>query len=156
VGKSAAGLKDGLRLVRDLMRREFVTMVPEENLLDAERIMRLARIRHMPIVEGELLVGILSHRDVVEASIPDWSGEKPAEREQHLRDIAVSEVMREKPWTAYPDTTLREAAERMLRFKIGCLPVVEQGSDGLHLVGLVTESDLLRAAYAPDFTDASD
>ena len=138
------------------MRREFVTMVPEESLLDAERIMRLARIRHMPIVEGELLVGILSHRDVVEASIPDWSDEKPRQRERHLRNIAIREVMREKPWTAYPDTTLREAAERMLRFKIGCLPVVERGNDGVYLVGLLTESDLLRAAYAPDFTGASD
>jgi CBS domain-containing protein len=61
--------------------------------------------------------------------------------------------MHPNPWTASPDTTLREAAERMLRFKIGCLPVVERGPDRLELVGLITESDLLRAAYAPDLAD---
>ncbi len=59
------------------------------------------------------------------------------------------EVMTASPWTADPDTTLREAAERMLSFKIGCLPVVERSRDRLHMVGLVTESDLLRAALRP-------
>ncbi len=131
-------------------------MSPEETLLEAERIMRLARIRHMPIVDDGLLVGILSHRDVVEAALPKRDQDTASRRDRHLRAIPVAEVMREKPWTADPDTTLREAAERMLSFKIGCLPVVERGQDGLHLVGLVTESDLLRAAYAPDVQDASD
>ncbi len=138
-----------------MMKREFVTMSPEETLLEAERIMRLARIRHMPIVDGGMLVGVLSHRDVVESALPKRD-EETKRREQHLRAIPVAKVMRANPWTADPDTTLREAAERMLSFKIGCLPVVERGRDGLQLVGLVTESDLLRAAYAPDFQRASD
>ncbi len=138
------------------MKREFVTMSPEDTLLEAERIMRLARIRHMPIVVDGLLVGVLSHRDVVESALPKRDEETSKRREQHLRGIPVAEVMRAKPWTADPDTTLREAAERMLSFKIGCLPVVERGLDGLRLVGLITESDLLRAAYVPDFAGVSD
>ena len=138
------------------MKREFVTMHPEETLLEAERIMRLARIRHMPIVDGGLLVGVVSHRDVVEWALPVRDEESSKQRNQHLRVIPVAEVMSASPWTADPDTTLREAAERMLSFKIGCLPVVERSRDGLHLVGLVTESDLLRAAYTPDFQAALD
>ncbi len=131
-------------------------MSSEDTLLEAERTMRLARIRHMPIVDGGMLVGILSHRDVVEAALPKRNEEASERREQHLRAIPVAEVMRANPWTADPDTQLREAAKRMLSFKIGCLPVVEPSPDGPQLVGLVTESDLLRAAYAPDVQGASD
>ena len=138
------------------MKREFVTMSPEETLLEAERIMHLARIRHMPIVDGGMLVGVVSHRDVVEWALPKRDGGSPKQGIQHLRAIPVAEVMHADPWTADPDTTLCEAAERMLSFKIGCLPVVERGRDGLHLVGLVTESDLLRAAYVTDFQVALD
>ncbi len=138
------------------MKRDIVTMNPEDTLFEAECMMRLARIRHMPIVDGGLLVGVLSHRDVVESAPPKRGGETSTWREQNLRAIRVDEVMRANPWTADPDTTLREAAERMLSLKIGCLPVVERGRDGLNLVGLVTESDLLRAAYAPHFQGASD
>jgi CBS domain-containing protein len=58
--------------------------------------------------------------------------------------------------TALESTTLGAAARRMLRLKIDCLPVVRAGSNGPALVGLLTESDLLRAAYAPDFYGASD
>ena len=141
---------ESAKFVQELMKREFVTMAPEESLLEAERIMRLARIRHMPIIEGGQLVGILSHRDVVEWCIPERAARSPRQREEFLQSTAVSEAMHSKPWTATPGTSLREAAERMLRFKIGCLPVVETEEDGLRLVGLITESDLLRAAYTLD------
>ena len=52
-----------------LMRAHFVSVAPGETVLDADRIMRLARIRHLPVVVNGRLVGVLSHRDVLEASI---------------------------------------------------------------------------------------
>jgi CBS domain-containing protein len=78
------------------------------------------------------------------------------ERTDYLRGIPIAEVMQRNPYTADLNTTLGDAARRMLRLKIGCLPVVRRGPDGEQLVGLITESDLLRAAYAPDFRGASD
>ena len=51
------------------MRTNFVSAAPDDSLLEADRIMRLARIRHLPVVEKGLLVGLLSHRDVLAASI---------------------------------------------------------------------------------------
>jgi len=142
--------------VGTLMRRNFISVAPSESLLEADRIMRLARIRHLPVVEGGWLVGVLSHRDVLDASLARLEQRDPAERTDHLRSIPISEVMQRNPYTADPHTTLADAARRMLRLKIGCLPVVRRGSDGEELVGLITESDLLRAAYVPDFTGASD
>lgn len=139
-----------------LMRKNFVTVTPTESLLEADRIMRLARIRHLPVVVGGRLVGILSHRDVLDASLARLEHCEPADRVDHLRGIPIAKVMQTNPYTADRTSTLADAARRMLRLKIGCLPVVHAGREGEELVGLITESDLLRAAYAPDFRDASD
>jgi CBS domain-containing membrane protein len=142
--------------VASLMRSNFIAVSPHESLLEADRIMRLARIRHLPVVEKDLLVGLVSHRDVLAASISRLEECLPAERLDHLRRIAIREVMQRALTTADESTTLASAARRMLGQKIGCLPIVRPGPQGPVLVGLVTESDLLRAAYAPDFTGASD
>ena len=129
---------------------------PGESLLEADRIMRLARIRHLPVVEDGHLVGVLSHRDILAASIARLEQRDAGERLEYLRSIFIPDVMHRDPYTAMETTTLGDAARRMLRLKIGFLPVVRSGPDGERLIGLVTESDLLRAAYAPDFEDASD
>lgn len=139
-----------------LMRANFISAAPEDSLLEADRIMRLARIRHLPVVKKGVLVGLISHRDVLSASIAKLEKCEPTARLDHLRSISIGEVMQREVETALETTTLASAARRMLRLKIGCLPVVRAGPDGPSLVGLVTESDLLRAAYAPDFYGASD
>jgi CBS domain-containing membrane protein len=154
--KSRAHVDLAADTVGALMRTNFVSVGPEESLLDADRIMRLARIRHLPVVEAGHLVGLLSHRDVLDASIARLEKRDGVERAQYLRTIPIAEVMHRDPYTATESTTLGDAAQRMLRLKIGCLPVVRQVRSRRELIGLVTESDLLRAAYARDFDDASD
>lgn len=146
----------GSRTVAELMRGNFVSAAPEDSLLEADRIMRLARIRHLPILDKGALVGLLSHRDVLAGSISRLETCDPAERLNHLRGIPIRAVMQRELTVGTEATTLADAARRMLRLKIGCLPVVRSGPQGLQMVGLVTESDLLRAAYAPDFSGASD
>ena len=138
------------QLVTTLMRANFVSAGPDDSLLEADRIMRLARIRHLPVVRKGVLVGLLSHRDILAASISRLERCEPAARLDHLRGIPISEVMQRDLTTGTEQTTLADAARRMLRLKIGCLPIVREGPNGPQLVGLVTESDLLRAAYAPD------
>ena len=115
-------------------------------MLEAERIMRLGRIRHLPIVESSRLVGVLSHRDLMEGSLASVRDVSTEDRIAHLHSTPIECVMRRDPWTVETDTPLREAAMRMLNLKIGCLPVVEPAGT---VVGLITESDLLRAAYEP-------
>lgn len=143
------------KTVGDLMRHEFVSVRPDETLLEADRIMRLARIRHLPVVQEKLLVGVLSHRDVLDASINCLEDCPAEERTEHLRSVSIERVMRRSPWTVEAWTPLAEAAIRMLRYKIGCLPVIYPGADGSELVGLITESDLLRAAYVPELEESS-
>ena len=142
--------------VATLMRSNFVSAAPDDSLLEADRIMRLARIRHLPVVEKGVLVGLLSHRDVLAASLSGLEQCDPSERLDHLRRVQISQVMQRDLTTGTEATTLADAARRMLRLKIGCLPVVRAGPGGPRLVGILTESDLLRAAYAPEFSGASD
>ncbi|UCE85849.1 MAG: CBS domain-containing protein [Deltaproteobacteria bacterium] len=135
------------RTVRSVMRAEFVAVEPEESLLTATRLMRLARLRHLLVVRRGVLVGVVSHRDVIESLLEDLEADRTTTRAEVLGASPVERIMRSPPDAVSEDCSLQQAAERMLQLRIGCLPVVVGARDGPHVVGLLTESDLLRAAY---------
>ena len=124
--------------VRDVMTREVATLNREDELGLAGEIMRLGRIRHLPVVEkeGGALVGVLSQRDLFRAALARCAD--PACRSE-LKTVAVREVMTPAPTTTAPEAPLKAAASVMLQQKIGCLPVLEAGK----LVGILTESDFV-------------
>ena len=126
--------------VRDIMVTELVTLHVEEQMSLASDIMNLARIRHLPIVEGERLVGIISQRDLFKASLASVMGYDYAATRDHLKSVSIKEAMVREVITVGPETGIQEAGRIMLDKKIGCLPVVEDH----RLVGMVTETDILR------------
>ena len=126
--------------VRNIMVTELVTLRVDEELSLASDIMNLARIRHLPIVEGERLVGIISQRDLFRASLASVMGHDYAVTRVHLKSVAIRDAMVKEVITVGPDKGIQEAGRIMLEKKIGCLPVVE----GDRLVGLLTETDILR------------
>jgi CBS domain-containing protein len=126
--------------VRDIMVTEVVTLHVDEELSLASDIMNLARIRHLPIVEGDRLMGIISQRDLFKASLASVMGHDYAETRDHLKSVSIRDAMVKKVLTVEPDTEIQEAGRVMLEKKIGCLPVVE----GERLVGMVTETDIIR------------
>ncbi|HVN84513.1 MAG TPA: CBS domain-containing protein [Candidatus Binatia bacterium] len=136
--------------VRDLMETEVVTLNSTDNLSLADDIMRLGRIRHLPVVSGKRLVGIVSQRDLFRAAISSVLRLRPKAERDWLLKIHVSEVMTHPVATVAPDSSVRSAATLMIDKQIGCLPVVE-GSD---LVGLLTESACMR--YLCRLLDLSD
>ena len=130
--------------VERIMQREFASVRSDERLDFVDDVMSLGRVRHMPVVDDAKLVGVVSQRDLLAASLSkvlDFDGK---ERRSFLRSIDVGEVMAGRPITVAPGATLAEAAALLLRHRIGCLPVVGPGGEA---VGLLTETDLLRAAY---------
>lgn len=133
--------------VSTIMRREFVSVGEKEQLDFADRVLRLGRFRHLPVVRDGRLVGILSSRDVLAAALSRFLDFEDGQRRTFLRSVEVSEVMTRQVVQVRPETGLREAARLLVDHKVGCLPVV--GADGM-LEGLVTETDLLRAAYLED------
>jgi CBS domain-containing protein len=130
--------------VETVMQREFASVRSDERLDFVDDVMALGRVRHMPVVDDGKLVGVVTQRDLLAASLSRALDFDARERRTFLRSVDVGEVMSRKPITVGPKATLREAAEVMLRHKIGCLPVVGSGGEAL---GLLTETDLLRAAY---------
>jgi CBS domain-containing protein len=127
--------------VGDLARRNFIHAESETTLFEVEQLMRSARIRHLMIIDGGRLAGVLSYRDLLEFALA--KGPSP----EALRSALASELMRRDPIVAAPTLTLRDAARRMLAHRIGCLPVVDGPPSESRVVGVLTEADLLRAAF---------
>lgn len=130
-------------LVRDLMTPEVVTLEADESLLLADDVMRLARIRHLPVVDRGRLVGLVSHRDMLRASVSSLAGLSRTEEASIKGAIPVREVMKREVRTVRPDDTALAACELILEWKLGCLPVVD--GDG-RLVGILTEADFVELA----------
>lgn len=132
------------RRVSEIMRTDVATLGPTEKLDLTQDVMRVGRVRHMPVVDDGRLVGVVSHRDVLAASLSKALDFDAPSRRSFLKSVEVSEVMAREIEVVTPDTTLEDAARTLVERQIGCLPVV--GADGA-LIGLVTESDLLSVAY---------
>jgi CBS domain-containing protein len=127
------------------MSAEFASLRAEDRLDLADQVMQLGRVRHMPVIDADgRVIGIVSHRDLLEASLSRLLALDPAARRAFLGSVEIAQVMTRHVETIAPDATLARAAERMLHHKIGCLPVV--GGDGV-MIGILTETDLLRCAY---------
>lgn len=124
-------------LVEDSMTREVVTLGPETTAEEALGLSRRKRIRHFPVVENDTLVGVVSDRDLRSATpVLGDPGRAAA-----LKEILVSQVMTRDPVTANPRDPIELAANVMRERRIGCLPVVEEGS----LIGMITSSDVMEA-----------
>lgn len=128
------------RRVRDIMAGQIVTISADDRLSTVEDIMTLGHVRHVPVVRGGRLVGVVSERDLLRASLSNLSAFGTDQRRAFLQAVEIRRVMSAPPVIIHPDATPEEAALVMAEKKIGCLPVV----DGEELVGLVTETDLLR------------
>lgn len=124
----------GAEGVGGLMRRHWIAVSPQAAVRDALQLMRMARLRELPVVVDGILHGVLSYPALVEAAL-----EGQAAR--------VAQVMSPEIETGDEHMPVAEAAARIARSRTGCLPVVESSPEGPRLVGLVTESDLLRFAY---------
>ena len=130
--------------VRDYMSDNVVSIPLGETLKLAEDIMTLGHIRHLPVVEAGLLVGVVSQRDLLRASLTSLLKLSESDRQLFLESIKISEVMTPLVRTTTPEAPILEAARVMLEQKIGCLPVLSKERER-EIVGLITETDVLRA-----------
>jgi CBS domain-containing protein len=136
----------GMLNVGQVMRRDFVRITTRESLAEAQDLMRLARLRHLLVVDGNILRGVLSYRDVQDRLLASAVGKtRPGDDAPPPR---IADTMVDAPSTVAADASLRQAASRMCHHHIGCLPVVEATESGPRILGIVTESDLLRIAFA--------
>ena len=137
-------------LVRDWMTRNLVTLSPEASVAEALTLCRERRIRHIPILEEGLLVGIVSDRDLRDAS-PALGD---AERASALQETRIGDVMTREVITADPQDSIENAAQEMYEHKIQSLPVIAEEpvvdeasavAEEEELLGIITSSDVMRA-----------
>ena len=134
------------KLVRDYMTRDAVTLGRNDTLGTADDLMRLGRIRHLPIVDDDgRLAGIVTQRDLFHSGLLRALGYGAHAQRKVLDTLAVKEAMHSDVVTTTPDTPLAAAARTMFEKKIGCLVVVEDQK----IVGILTESDFVRVAAGP-------
>ena len=124
-------------LVGDSMTREVVTLAPDDTAKAALALCRERRIRHLPVLEGGTLVGIVSDRDLRAAAPPLGDPDRAAV----LAKIRIGDVMAKEVVTVLPSDPIEQAANTMRERRIGCLPVVEDSG----LVGIITTSDVMDA-----------
>jgi CBS domain-containing protein len=127
-------------LVRDIMQTSFVTVSAGDTLSTVEDIMTLGGVRHMPVVRRGVLVGVVSERDLLRASLSNLTAFRHEERRAFLQVVEITRVMSAPPIVIAPDAEIERAARLLAEKRIGCLPVVEEDK----LIGLVTETDVLR------------
>ncbi len=127
--------------VRDVMTADPTTLKRNDKLTLADDIMRLGRVRHLPVLDDDdqTLVGIVTQRDLFRDALAQALGYGRHAQRKILDTLAVKDLMATDVITIKPDAPLIEAARLLTKRKIGCLPVIENG----RLVGILTESDFV-------------
>jgi acetoin utilization protein AcuB len=123
------------------MNREVITIAPETSLAEARELFRRHRIRRLPVVREERLVGIVSPGDVEKAMPSILDAQNSQETEFLSATTQITAIMTAAPLTVSPDASLVEAVGVMRHNKIDGLPVVEEG----RLVGILSITNVLDA-----------
>jgi acetoin utilization protein AcuB len=117
--------------VKDLMIPDPITVSPKSSISDAIEIMKNNSIRHLPVVtKGNMLRGFITLSRLRQGLMPSM-----------LEDVTFSDLIVKKPITVHPEDDIEIAAQLIYKYKIGGMPVTDKGK----LVGIITESDILRA-----------
>jgi acetoin utilization protein AcuB len=131
--------------VRDLMSKDLVTVNVDDSVMKASKLMKDNKIQHLPVLKKGRLAGIVSDRDLKEAS-PSKATTLDIHELYYLLDkITVGSVMPSQLFTIAPGDTVEKAAAVMLKKNISALPVVNPEGD---LEGIITKGDVFRAFVA--------
>ena len=130
--------------VADIMTRKVIYLREEDNLSHIQQGMERFNLRHFPVLDGDRIVGLITHRDIlriaVEQRLTHVPG-TPGAKEPKAGEIFVASVMTRDPITVRPETPIAEAARTLIKARFGCLPVVDENHN---VVGIVTEHDFLQ------------
>lgn len=127
--------------VKKIMTTELVQLNISDDLYKAERLFSKHKIRHIPVLEGKKIVGILSLTDLMRISYADVIDEDDDTVESVVYNMfRLSQVMTRVPETVSSEMTIKEAASILVSREFHALPVV----DNDELVGIVTTTDVIR------------
>ena len=126
--------------VHEIMSRDVAVIDRNDTLLTVEERMTTGKLRHLPVVEQDEVVGLVTQRDLFKGAMSSAMGYGEKAQKAFLQSVRVKEIMVYPVTTVTPETAVAAAVDMIIQRGLGCLPVVEQGK----LVGMVTKTDLLR------------
>lgn len=121
------------------MTKELITLSLNDSLYSAEKRMKVNHIRHMPVVDGDELIGLVSLSDLQRVSFIDAYSKEGTEDTPVYNMLSIRDLMIKNPLTASPKTTILEVSKLLASKEFHSLPVVDEGK----LVGIITTTDLL-------------
>jgi CBS domain-containing membrane protein len=127
--------------VSELMTRDVVSLAEDDNLLNLLSTLQALRFRHLPVTSSNRLVGLVTERDLLAVSTSSLLPHRASSDHLLQQRFSVRDIMVRNVVTVAPETSIRDAAELLLKHRFGCLPVVDDENE---LVGIVTSSDLIR------------
>lgn len=131
------------RMVKDIMKQPVLTLGRNDRLSVAEDLLQQERIRHIPVLDDDgKLCGIVTQRDLFRGALLRALGYGSRLADKLFESLPIKEAMTDEVISTSPETPVSDAARLMLKHKIGCLPVTEDGT----LVGIVTETDFIELA----------
>ncbi|WP_336635355.1 acetoin utilization AcuB family protein [Lysinibacillus fusiformis] len=123
-------------IVEEIMNEEPYTLAPTNTVLEALKLMRDKKVRHLPVIDEERhVLGVITERDIKEV-LPSSLQDEP---NSPVFQAKVEEIMVKDPLVGHPLDFVEEVALTFYESKVGCLPIVSGGK----LVGIVTTTDLL-------------
>jgi len=125
--------------ISSIMTRKVVTLSLKDSLYSAEKRMKTNHIRHMPVVDEDKLIGLISLSDLQRISFIDAYSKEGTEDTPVYNMLSIKDMMIKNPLTASPKTTILEVSKLLASKEFHSLPVVEDGK----LVGIITTTDLL-------------
>jgi acetoin utilization protein AcuB len=135
------GKKNSLKNVRvaDWMTESVLALETFDSISIARQVMAKHRVNQLPVLDNDVLVGIVTDRDIRDAYPTSMLISRTKEIDEFAESYTVEEVMTHDVFTVRPQTPLTAAVSLLRRHRIGSLPVLE----GKQLVGIITRSDIL-------------
>ena len=125
--------------ISSIMTKDVITLSLKDSLYSAEKRMKTNHIRHMPVIENEKLIGLISLSDLQRISFIDAYSKEGTEDTPVYNMLSIKDMMIKNPLTASPQTTILEVSKLLASKEFHSLPVVENEK----LVGIITTTDLL-------------
>lgn len=129
--------------VKEIMTTSLVTASVKDTVGQALRLLEDQEIRHLPIVDGDRLLGMVSDRDLREYRLPLLEELEDPDQADDMLETPLSEVMKGAVLSLETHESVAQAIDILLEYSVGACPVVETGTDDL--VGIVSYVDVLRA-----------
>lgn len=126
--------------VSQIMTTNLATLTTNDSLYEAEKLFKKYNIRHIPVVDGKSIVGVLSYSDLLKISYADITDDEETVEAVVYDMFTISQVMAKVPLTVTESTTVKEVVEILTKHTFHSLPVVKNENE---LVGIVTTTDLL-------------